>query len=277
LVCENSEAIDAVNTLQRKFKMEETKQPSFQILYDYISKRLGKRGSGDASVFMNYGYVGRGEADEASPLEHADDLLHSCSTRLVLEVIGSLDLSNSRMLDVSCGRGGTAVLLAQRFNADVTGMDLSPEAVSFCRRVHQLPNVRFEVGNAEQLPVETKTIDTIINIESSHAYPCLKAFFAEVHRTLKTGGWFLYADLLPAERWPETQSLLKATALSIVHNRPITANVLASCDIGATKRAALFGRRDKMLNEFFALPGSVAYENMRSGAWEYRIIRSRAQ
>jgi phthiocerol/phenolphthiocerol synthesis type-I polyketide synthase E len=30
-----------------------------------------------------------------------------------------------------------------------------------------------------------------------------------------------------------------------------------------------------MIKDFLAVPGSTVYEQMRTGAWEYRIMRSR--
>jgi len=30
-----------------------------------------------------------------------------------------------------------------------------------------------------------------------------------------------------------------------------------------------------MIDNFLAVPGSAVYEQMRSGAWEYRIVRAR--
>ena len=101
------------------------------------------------------------------------------------------------MLDVGCGRGGTAALIAERFDADVTGVDLSPEAIAFCRRMHDSPRMRFEVGDAEHVPVDDRAFDVVTNVESSHTYPNLRAFFAEVSRVLVSGGVFLYTDLLP--------------------------------------------------------------------------------
>ena len=110
-------------------------------------------------------------------------------------------------------------LIAERFDADVTGVDLSPEAIAFCRRTHRHPRVRFEVGDAEHVPVEDRAFDVVTNVESSHTYPNLRAFFAEVSRVLVSGGLFLYTDLLPVQRWMEVRVLLGAARLHD-HGRP---------------------------------------------------------
>jgi SAM-dependent methyltransferase len=164
--------------------------------------------------------------------------------------------------------------MAEACDADVTGVDLSPEAIAFCRRTHRHPHVRFEVGDAEHLPVEDASFDAVTNIESSHTYPNLRSFYAEVARVLKSGGVFLYTDLLPVPRWMEVRALLPPLGLTIVDDRHITPNVLASCDEVAATRAQAFGGGSPMIDNFLAVPGSMVYEQMRSGAWEYRILRA---
>jgi hypothetical protein len=114
----------------------------------------------------------------------------------------------------------------------------------------------------------------VTNIESSHTYPNLRAFYAEVARVLANGGLFLYTDLLPVQRWMEVRALLGPLGLAIRDERHITPNVLASCDEVAATRALAFGGGGAMIDNFLAVPGSMVYEQMRSGAWEYRIVRA---
>jgi phthiocerol/phenolphthiocerol synthesis type-I polyketide synthase E len=195
--------------------------------------------------------------------------------RLAFEVIGPTDLRERRVLDVGSGRGGNAALMADRFEATVTGVDLSPEAIAFCRRTHHNPRVTFDVGDAEHLPCEGGSFDFVTNFESSHTYPNLRAFYAEVARVLAKGGKFLYTDLLPVTRWLEVRALLGPLGLAIENDREITPNVLASCDEVAATRAQAFGGSTQAVDNFLAVPGSLVYEQMRSGNWEYRIIRAK--
>jgi hypothetical protein len=85
----------------------------------------------------------------------------------------------------------------------------------------------------------------------------------------------LYTDLLPAQRWAEARVLLTSLRFGIISERTITSNVLASCDEVARTRAKAFGASEAMIDNFLAVPGSAVYEQMHSGAWEYRILRSR--
>jgi phthiocerol/phenolphthiocerol synthesis type-I polyketide synthase E len=246
---------------------------SYREFYNDITRRLDQTGVGDASFFLNYGYISlNGEADE-SRFEVPERVFNRNSVRLAFELIGDSELQGRRVLDVGCGRGGTVALMAGTLGAKAVGVDLSPEAVAFCRKTHQ-HGTRFEVGDSENLPFKNRSFEVVTNLESSHTYPNLRAFFAEVSRVLKKKGKFLYTDLLPVERWLEVRALLAPVGLAIKAEREITANVLASCDEVAITRAQAFGGQDVAIDNFLAVPGSPVYEQMKSGAWQYRILRA---
>jgi len=76
------------------------------------------------------------------------------------------------------------------------------------------------------------------------------------------------------QRWAEVRVLLGAPGFAVPHDRDITPNVLASCDEVAATRADAFGEANEAIENFLAVPGSAVYEQMRSGAWEYRILRA---
>jgi ubiquinone/menaquinone biosynthesis C-methylase UbiE/NAD(P)-dependent dehydrogenase (short-subunit alcohol dehydrogenase family)/acyl carrier protein len=245
---------------------------SYREFYNDVSRRLERSGVGGASFFLNYGYVSLGDGDE-SRFEVPDRVFNRNSVRLAFELVGDTELQKRRVLDVGCGRGGTVALMAETFGAQAVGVDLAPEAVAFCRKTHP-SGARFEVGDAEHLPFSDAAFEIVTNIESSHTYPNLRAFYAEVRRVLEPGGRFLYTDLLPVERWMEVRVLLTSLGFQMENERDITANVLASCDAIAATRAQAFGGHSEMIDNFLAVPGSGVYEQMRSGAWEYRIVRA---
>jgi phthiocerol/phenolphthiocerol synthesis type-I polyketide synthase E len=248
---------------------------SYREFYNDVTRRLAQSGVGDASFFLNYGYISL-NGDDESCFEVPERVFNRNSVRLAFELIGDSKLEGQRVLDVGCGRGGTVALMAETFGAKAVGVDLSPEAVAFCRRTHR-QKTKFEVGDSENLPFKNCSFDVVTNLESSHTYPNLRAFFAEVSRVLKKKGRFLYTDLLPTERWLEVRALLGPLGLTLQVEREITANVLASCDDVAATRAQAFGGHEAMIDNFLAVPGSVVYEQMKSGAWEYRILRAERQ
>jgi len=102
---------------------------SYREFYNDVTRRLEQSGMGAASFFLNYGYVSTGEGDEAR-FEVPPQTFNRNSVRLAFELIGDAQLNDRKVLDIGCGRGGTAALLAESFGAAVTGVDLSPEAIA---------------------------------------------------------------------------------------------------------------------------------------------------
>jgi acyl transferase domain-containing protein/SAM-dependent methyltransferase/acyl carrier protein len=254
---------------------EAAAKQSYREFYDDVTRKLEQSGVAEASFFLNYGYKPLGGSNDEAVLQVPDRTFNANSVRLAFEVIGPTDIRSHRVLDVGSGRGGNVALMADRFEANVTGVDLSPEAIAFCRKTHLNPRVAFEVGDAEHLPCENASFDFVTNFESSHTYPNLRNFYAEVARVLKKGGKFLYTDLLPVTRWLEVRALLAPLGLSIESDREITPNVLASCDEVAATRAQAFGGSTQAVDNFLAVPGSMVYEQMKSGNWEYRVLRAK--
>lgn len=246
---------------------------SYREFYNDVTRRLEQSGVGSASFFLNYGYISLDDEKDETKFEVPERVFNRNSVRLAFELISDAELRGLRVLDVGCGRGGTVALMADTLGAKSVGVDLSPEAVAFCRRTHK-HGTKFEVGDSENLPFKDKYFDAVTNVESSHTYPNLRGFFAEVSRVLKKKGKFFYTDLLPVERWLEVRALLAPLGLLIKSERDITANVLASCNDVAATRAQAFGGHDAMIDNFLAVPGSAVYEQMNSGAWQYRMVRA---
>jgi phthiocerol/phenolphthiocerol synthesis type-I polyketide synthase E len=250
---------------------------NYRRFYDGVNSQLDSSLFGPFSFFLNYGY-----APDHSP-QHAavalpDHFLNKNSVRLVLELIGDCDLNDRRVLDVGCGRGGTVFVVKQFFKArSVQGVDLSPNAVAFCREHHRYDNVRFDEGDAEHLPFQDGQFDVVTNVESSHSYPNIDRFYAEVFRVLSPGGCFVYTDLLPVPSIPEYLAALKSVGFRLEIDRDITENVLISCDEIARDRIAAYdpGNDPELMKNFLAAPGSQVYDDMRARRWSYRIYRFR--
>jgi phthiocerol/phenolphthiocerol synthesis type-I polyketide synthase E len=249
----------------------------FRHFYNGVSEQLDATEVGEFSFFLNYGY-----SADLNP-QHAvvtlpPRFINRNSVKLVLELIGDHDLGGQRVLDVGCGRGGTVTVLKEFFQcASINGIDLSPRAVEFCRRRHQAAGVRFDVGDAERLPFAEAAFDVVTNIESSHSYPNVKAFYDEVHRVLVPGGVFLYTDCLPADVVVENVKHLRQRGFLSERETDITSNVLKSCDEIAQTRVAAFHQSNEptLMANFLAVPGSEVYEQMKSRRWRYMIHRFR--
>jgi phthiocerol/phenolphthiocerol synthesis type-I polyketide synthase E len=250
---------------------------SYKRFYDGVSAQLADSPYGAFSFFLNYGYVADGSPERAA-VALPERYINRNSVKLVLELIGDCPVDGQRVLDVGCGRGGTVHTLTTFFKpAQVSGLDLSTRAIEFCRHAHKDSRVSFREGDAENLPFAAAAFDVVTNVESSHSYPSIHRFYAEVARVLSPGGHFLYTDALSAQQVTTSLAYLDHLGLELMEDRDITRNVLRSCDEVAATRVQAFDERNdqNLMRNFLATPGSQVYEEMRSGRWTYRIFKLR--
>jgi phthiocerol/phenolphthiocerol synthesis type-I polyketide synthase E len=250
---------------------------TYRRFYNAVSDQLDATVFGQFSLFLNYGYVPTLNPQYAT-VELPAHYLNKNSVKLVLEVIGDCGLTDCRVLDVGCGRGGTVFVLHQFFAAKtITGLDLSSSAIAFCQAHHRYPEVRFQEGDAERLPFADATFDVVTNIESSLCYPDIRAFYAEVFRVLTPGGYFLYTDAMPVTVMSDHVTFLKELGFIVERAQDITTNVLLSCDEIARTRVQAYDRQNdpQLMGDFLGVPGSQIYEEMSLRRWIYKIFKLR--
>jgi ubiquinone/menaquinone biosynthesis C-methylase UbiE len=113
-----------------------------------------------------------------------------------------------RVLDVGCGTGYFARLLAQAVGNDglVVGVDASPEMISYAsHRAGRTRNCQFQVGTAESLGFPADHFDVVVSSLFIHHLPedLQVTALREMGRVLRPGGTLLVADAqIPrAGRW----------------------------------------------------------------------------
>jgi len=90
----------------------------------------------------------------------------------------------SRVLDVGCGEGATLYHLGGPPGA--VGLDLFPKKIAFAERV--LPECRFVVGSAYELPFERGEFDHLLVRDLIHHLEEPERFVDECARVLSPGG-----------------------------------------------------------------------------------------
>jgi SAM-dependent methyltransferase len=98
-----------------------------------------------------------------------------------------------RILDVGCGTGANLEMLSQFGEAE--GVDVSDEALEFCRR----KNLKVHKGLAETLPFETESFDVVTALDVVEHLDDDAAGLKEMYRVLKKGGRSLI--FVPAFMW----------------------------------------------------------------------------
>lgn len=253
-----------------------TKRVVNRMIYDLASR-------GDRAIetaFMNYGYAEPG--DEAT----ADS--DHFGRRLYARVAGAAELRGKDVLEVGCGRGGGAAFVYERFAARrVTGIDLAASAIARARTDHSLPGLTFRTGDAEALPFPDESFDAVLSVESSHCYPSVPRFLAEVARVLRPGGHLLFADFRHSALTEEARNALfeqedvaclraqiAAAGFRTLEQEDITENVLRALRLDSPNRLARVERRaPRVLRRhavaFAAVEGGPMYQAYEQGLWTY--------
>jgi len=101
----------------------------------------------------------------------------------VRRIVGNLNNSQPRILDVGCGTGANLEMLAHFGEAE--GVDVSTGALDFCQN-RGLQNVRQ--GEAERLPYEDKSFDLVTGLDVVEHLDNDVAGLQEMRRVLRPGG-----------------------------------------------------------------------------------------
>ena len=109
--------------------------------------------------------------------------------------------SGKRVLDLGCGCGYGAAILADRGAADVVGVDASPEAIGYSRERYARPNARFEVMDARALEFPDGAFDLVVSFEVLEHLGDHERFLDEAARVLAAGGGFLVST--PNVEWTD--------------------------------------------------------------------------
>jgi ubiquinone/menaquinone biosynthesis C-methylase UbiE len=100
--------------------------------------------------------------------------------------------NNTKVLDIACGKGSTAFYLAEKYGCSVVGIDISEkliqEAKELCDKKELNEQVKFQVGNAMDLPFADNEFDIAISQGILVFVDDKTKTINEATRVLKDGG-----------------------------------------------------------------------------------------
>jgi MPBQ/MSBQ methyltransferase len=104
--------------------------------------------------------------------------------------------AGSRVLDVGCGIGGSARMLARDFGLDVLGISISPAQIARATALTpaSLTNCRFQVMDALDLNLADGSFDAVWSVEACPHMPDKQRYADELLRVLQPGGRLAVAD-----------------------------------------------------------------------------------
>lgn len=238
--------------------------------YQQLTVLLDAAGLAEHALFLNWGV----QPVDGSALSPGD-----AQRQLVMQLIGDQTITGRHILDVGCGRGGSAALLVEKWRPlSVTGVDLSQSNINFCRQRHRQPRLRFLLADACQLPQTDNSLDVVMSIESSGAYADLAAFFRQVWRVLKPGGDFFYSDIFAHQSLADIENTLSLLGFNKVKGWSIRSQVLAARRSAGNKVIEKLQQANQTLSmpadlaelrNYFALPGTPIYQALERGEADY--------
>jgi SAM-dependent methyltransferase len=150
--------------------------------------------------------VAKAKGGAVSPDDLAGfDQLHTGGAEATRGMIARLGArSGMHVLDVGCGLGGPARMLAAVTGARVTGIDLTPHFVAGAQQLTaatgQESLVDFRCGSALALPFADAAFDAAWHIHMSMNVEDKPRMYAEIFRVLKPGAHFCFHDPIRGAR-----------------------------------------------------------------------------
>ncbi|MCE5295134.1 MAG: class I SAM-dependent methyltransferase [Chlamydiales bacterium] len=195
--------------------------------------------------------------------------------QLYNHVVQNIDLAGKDVLEVGCGRGGGGSFILRYKNPrSFIGVDLSDEAISWCQNHYSAANATWLQGAADSLPIADKSVDIVINVESSHCYPDMQKFLSEVTRILRPNGYFAFCDIRRISSIEKLANALATSGLHILSQSEITPQVLQALDKVSQSRSAqiasvfpIFLR--PAVRDFAAVKDSSIYTMLATGQMKY--------
>lgn len=260
---------ELMSLLDRLYSVGKIRRFLWRHWYGFLTRRVAR----DEVLFLNYAF----EQDPPMrlPLGSADEPNRGC-IQLYDHVASRVDHRGKSVVEVSCGHGGGASYLARTKKPErYTALDLNADGIRFCLARHSEANLDFVEGDAEQLPFPEESVDVVINVEASHCYASFPQFLAEVKRVLRPGGHFLYADFRFAEDVPKWEDAIAQSALRILAQQDISADVLRGMRRNSSRSAALVARHlpkwlHKLGGDFAGIEGSRVFNALKEGKLSYR-------
>lgn len=103
------------------------------------------------------------------------------------------------VLDVACGTGITSIT-ARKQNANVTGLDLTPELLAQAKQeasIASIEDIEWKEGDVEDLPFEDNVFDVVLSSFGHMFSPRPEICISEIIRVTKSGGRIAFATWPP--------------------------------------------------------------------------------
>lgn len=101
-------------------------------------------------------------------------------------------LLSKRVLDIGCGYGWHCKYAVEQGAAQVLGIDISHKMLDEAQKRNADPKIEYRLCGIEDYDYPAAAWDCVVSNLALHYIADLDRVFANVHRTLKLGGMFLF-------------------------------------------------------------------------------------
>jgi tocopherol O-methyltransferase len=173
---------------------------------------------------------------------HGGESKETAQVQLVEHLAQAADIQpRAKILDIGCGFGASSIYLARKYQADVTGITISPLQVEMANQAAAAAGASsaFACMDAERMSL-SDCFDVLWSIESISHYQDVPRFFANAAKLLNPGGtfaltdWFKQLALSPGEH-KKFLSPIEDGMLVELHTMHDYENYLASAGLLVTR------------------------------------------
>jgi SAM-dependent methyltransferase len=189
----------------------------------------------------------------------------------VAEIVHGLDLHNALVLDIGCGTGGPAIVLARDMGARLICVDVEPQLLDRARKLATEAGVEdhidFKLVEPGPLPFEADSFDAVFSKDALIHIPDKRSLYQEILRVLKPGGVFAASDWLSGENASKDEAFQNFLNLAHLYFTMATAPETA----GIMREAGFDRVETRDRNAWYAVLSAQEVEEIE-GALRDRII-----
>ena len=131
--------------------------------------------------------------DKIAPKYAQDPIKDMAAYEYTLERTKSYLGVDDRVLEMGCGTGSTALLIAPHVR-EIVGTDISPAMVEIATsKAHAagIKNAKFRTSMADHAAKVPETVDAVLGFNLFHLLHGAENIFADVYKILPKGGYFI--------------------------------------------------------------------------------------
>jgi len=193
--------------------------------------------------------------------------------------------SKTKVVDIACGKGTSAVYLAERYGCQVVGLDLCEDLIAHATRLARRKDlegkVTFQIGDALNMPFADNAFDVAISQAMLVLVDDQRKSIQEALRVTRPGGYLGWLKLSwraepTAQFMAEVSTVICAYCMSNAHTYEGWENLLTELGVRELNTVAgtmdFSGMRGMMVDEWLVNTARIALKYATNGRVRKRMV-----